>query len=85
MEKPHVKRSNIVNYCTANFINVDKNEAVNSLVKLIKDYKKIDLNKIRVFIEEEIDMVELTNVHNEKNLFAYFQNLRLLKAKELNG
>ena len=55
MEKPNVKRSEIVNYCKSNFIEVDKDESFNNLVKILKDNKdKLDLNKIKSFMEEEI-------------------------------
>ena len=55
LEKPNVKRSEIVNFCNANFVNIDKDEEVNNFVKYIKENKeKIDLTKIRKFIEEEI-------------------------------
>lgn len=55
MERPNIRRIDVVNYCNANFINVDKDEEVNNFVKFIKENKeKIDFIKIRKIIEEEI-------------------------------
>ena len=55
MERPNIKRSDVVNYCNANFISVDKDEEVSIFVKFIKENKeKIDFIKIRKIIEEEI-------------------------------
>ena len=55
MEKPNVKRNEIVTFCKNNFIEVDKDEAFNNFVKFLKENKdKVDLNKIRNIIEEDI-------------------------------
>ena len=55
MEKPNVKKSEIVNYCNDNFINVDKDEEINNLVKYIKENKnKINFVRLREIIAEEI-------------------------------
>lgn len=55
MERPNIKRSDVMNYCNANFISVDKDEEVNIFVKFVKENKeKIDFIKLRKIIEEEI-------------------------------
>ena len=55
MEKPNAERKEIVVFCKNNFIEVDKDEAINNFVKFLKENKdKVDLNKIRKIIEEDI-------------------------------
>ena len=55
MEKPNVKKIEIVNFCKNSFVEVDKDEDLNNFVKFLKENKeKIDLNKVRLIIEEEI-------------------------------
>ncbi len=55
MDKPNVKRSEIISYCNMTFLNVDCDIKVNEIVTLIKNNKnKLNLDKIKTLIEEEI-------------------------------
>ena len=55
MNTPNVKKRDIVEFCNATFVNVDKDADINELIKLIKENKeKIDISKIKSFIMEEI-------------------------------
>ena len=56
MNKPGVKRKEIVEYCQNNFQNVDDDVKVSEIVTLIKENKdKINLEKLKKRIEEEIN------------------------------
>lgn len=55
MEKPNVKRVEIINFCKNNFVEIDNDEELNNFVKFLKENKeKINLKKIRAIIEEDI-------------------------------
>ena len=54
MNKDNVKKKEIIEYCNNNFINVDKDDGITRLFKLIKENKdRIDIERIMKFIEEE--------------------------------
>ena len=56
MEKPNVKKIEIINYCRNNFVEVDKDDKLNDFVKYLKEHKdKLDLEKVRQIIEKEIN------------------------------
>ena len=60
MSKPNVKRKDIINFCNSNFACVDSDSKINELIKLIIDNKdKVDINRIKELIEEEIEKPEL--------------------------
>lgn len=56
MNKPGVKRKEIVEYCQNNFQSFDEDMKVNDIVTLIKDNKsKLNLDNLKKMIEEEIN------------------------------
>lgn len=55
INKPGVKKKEIVAFCEENFIMVDTNKKVNTIITLIKENKNVlDLDILETFIEEEI-------------------------------
>lgn len=55
INKPNVKRKDIVEYCYVNFNSVDSDIKINEIISLIKNNKsKIDLDNLKKHIEEEI-------------------------------
>ena len=55
MNKPNVKRKEIVDYCQSNFQSVDSDMTINEIVSLIKDNRdKLDLDNLKKIIEEEL-------------------------------
>ena len=56
MNKPGVKRKDVVDYCQSNFQSFDEDMKVNDIVTLIKENKsKINLERLKKMIEEEIN------------------------------
>lgn len=55
MNKPNVKRKEIIDYCDNNFKSIDSDVKVNGIITLIKNNKdKIDFDNLKKIIEEEI-------------------------------
>ena len=56
INKPNVRRKEIMNYCDLNFRGVDSDIKVNEIITLIKNNKSnIDLDNLKKYIEEELN------------------------------
>ena len=56
MNKPNVNRAEIADFCKSTFQEIDADLKVNEVMTLIKNNKqKIDFEKLKQFIEEEIN------------------------------